>query len=223
MKKSLTIVLTMLFVFGIASTALAGPFADVPLNHWAYSAVNSLAKAGIVEGYGDGTFRGDKAISRYEMAIVVGKAMERSANASAENKALIDKLANEFAQELNNLGVRVSKVENKVNEMSKTSFSGDFYLRNVFFSEKIDADNNKASFWRDRIRINFQNRATDDLTVFARFGARNTFGTGGATRLRSFRLAVMQIIRRSISMALNTITTTGFSASVVRRFPLARA
>ncbi len=114
MKKTLVTLLALVFVLGIAGTALAAPanpFVDVPAKHWAYGAVAQLAKAGIVDGYGDGSFRGDRSMTRYEMAQVVAKAMAKSDKADAEQKALIDKLAVEFAAELNNLGVRVAKLE----------------------------------------------------------------------------------------------------------------
>ena len=53
----------------------ANPFADVPAGHWAYESINKLAAAGVVEGYGDGSFRGDRLMTRYEMAQIVAKAM----------------------------------------------------------------------------------------------------------------------------------------------------
>lgn len=118
MKKTLVTLLALVFVLGIAGTALAAPanpFVDVPAKHWAYGAVAKLAKAGVIDGYGDGTFRGDRTMTRYEMAQAVAKAMAKSEKADAEMKALIDKLAVEFAAELNNLGVRVAKLEAKTN------------------------------------------------------------------------------------------------------------
>jgi len=127
MKKSLIMTLVLVFVLGIGCTAFAGPFADVPAKHWAYDAVSKLAQAGIVDGYGDGTFRGDKTMTRYEMAQIVGKAMERSDKADAENKALIKKLADEFAQELDSLGVRVTKLENKVGNITWTGQVREWY------------------------------------------------------------------------------------------------
>ncbi len=114
MKKSIVLTLALVFVLGIAGTAFAAnPFVDVPAKHWAYDAVAKLAQAGIVDGYGDGTFKGDKTMTRYEMAQVVAKAMARSDKADAEQKAAIDKLAVEFSTELNNMGVRVAKLEKK--------------------------------------------------------------------------------------------------------------
>ena len=112
MKKTLASALTAALVVGAASTtfAAANPFSDVPSDHWAYDAVAQLAQDGVIEGYGDTTFQGDKNITRYEMAQMVAKAMAKT-DVSAADKAMIDKLAAEFADELNNLGVRVSNLE----------------------------------------------------------------------------------------------------------------
>ncbi len=104
MKKSL--VLAMLVAMGFSATALAAnPFSDVPAGHWAYGSIAKLAAAGIVDGYGDGTYRGDRLMTRYEMAQIVARAMAKGAN--------VDRLASEFADELDSLGVRVAKLEKK--------------------------------------------------------------------------------------------------------------
>ena len=128
MKKNLIVALALVFVLGIAGTAFAAanPFVDVPAKHWAYDAVSKLAKAGILDGYGDGTYRGERLASRYEMAQATAKAMARADKADAQMKALIDKLAVEFAAELNNLGVRVAKLEKNA---SSIKFWGDSRLR----------------------------------------------------------------------------------------------
>ena len=86
-----------------ASAYAANPFSDVPAGHWAYDSVNKLASAGIVDGYGNGTFGGDRLMTRYEMAQIVAKAMAKGAN--------VDRLAAEFADELDSLGVRVAALE----------------------------------------------------------------------------------------------------------------
>ena len=102
MKKSL--VLAMAMALGVTASAYAAnPFADVPAGHWAYDSVAKLAAAGVVDGYADGAFAGDKLITRYEMAQIVAKAMAKGADC--------DKLAAEFADELDTLGVRVAKLE----------------------------------------------------------------------------------------------------------------
>ena len=111
MKKSL--VLAMAMALGVTASAYAAnPFSDVPAGHWAYDSINKLAAAGVVEGYGDTTFGGDKLMTRYEMAQIVAKAMAKGAN--------VDKLAAEFADELDNLGVRVANLEKKADNVKIT-------------------------------------------------------------------------------------------------------
>jgi len=163
MKTRLIIALAMMFVLGIAGTAFAGPFSDVPAKHWAYDAVNQLAKAGIVHGYGDGTFRGDNPLSRYEMAIIVAKAMENSDKADAQNKALINKLSAEFATELATLGVRVAKLE--ANQPS-LKFKGALLLR-LDTTTDYD-DHNKATGVNPsqyRLRLDASAKVDDNTTA----------------------------------------------------------
>ena len=110
MKKSL--VLAMAMAMGVTASAYAAnPFSDVPAGHWAYDAVAKLADAGVVEGYG-ATFGGDKLMTRYEMAQLVAKAMAKGANT--------DKLAAEFSDELDALGVKIAKLEKKVDNVKIT-------------------------------------------------------------------------------------------------------
>mgnify|MGYP002901909204 CR=1 FL=1 len=103
----------MAMALGVTASAYAAnPFSDVPAGHWAYDSINKLAAAGVVEGYGDTTFGGDKLMTRYEMAQIVAKAMAKGAN--------VDKLAAEFADELDNLGVRVANLEKKADNVKIT-------------------------------------------------------------------------------------------------------
>ncbi|WP_312198597.1 S-layer homology domain-containing protein [Anaerospora hongkongensis] len=150
MKKTLGFILALVFVLSLAGTAFAaGPFADVPAKHWAYDAVSSLVKAGIIDGYGDGTFRGDRTVTRYEMAQLVGRAIEREDKADAQQKAVINKLAVEFADELRNLGARVTKLEQnqpKVKVSSETR-----YQLNV--SDKPGQPTTSDNFLRQRIYV----------------------------------------------------------------------
>ena len=111
MKKSL--VLAMAMALGVTASAYAAnPFSDVPAGHWAYDSISKLAAAGVIEGYGDDTFRGDRLMTRYEMAQIVAKAMAKGAN--------VDKLAAEFADELDALGVRVAALEKKADNVKIT-------------------------------------------------------------------------------------------------------
>ena len=111
MKKTVAAALAAAFVVSAGSTTFAAtnPFSDVPAGHWAYQSVAKLASLGVVEGYGDGTYRGDRLITRYEMAQMVAKAMAK--NTSGVTKAELDRLAAEFRDELDALGVRVSELE----------------------------------------------------------------------------------------------------------------
>ena len=138
MKKTLVSALTTALVVGAASTtfAAANPFSDVPADHWAYDAVSQLAADGVIEGYGDTTFRGNQNITRYEMAQMVAKAMAKS-DVSAADKALIDKLAAEFSDELGNLGVRVSNLERNAD---KVKWNG--VLEYTYTSTRHDAGTN---------------------------------------------------------------------------------
>ncbi len=139
MKKKLVASLAAAMILGVAGTSFAAvvnPFSDVPAKHWSYDAVTKLAHDGILDGYGDGTFRGDKTISRYEMAIIVAKAMSKVDQADAGNKALIEKLSNEYASELDKLGARMTTVENKVDNVKWSGF-----VRGKYDSDTSDGHN----------------------------------------------------------------------------------
>ena len=111
MKKSM--VLAMAMALGVTASAYAAnPFSDVPAGHWAYDSVAKLAASSVIDGYGDGEFGGDKLMTRYEMAQIVAKAMAKGAD--------VDILAAEFADELDTLGVRVAKLENKADAVKIT-------------------------------------------------------------------------------------------------------
>ena len=148
MKKSL--VLAMAMALGVTASAYAAnPFSDVPAGHWAYDSINKLAAAGVIEGYGDTTFGGDKLMTRYEMAQIVAKAMAKGAN--------VDKLAAEFADELDNLGVRVANLEKKADNVKVTG-----ELRYKYMSKQGDA-NEGQSFENDlRSRIWVTGQINDD-------------------------------------------------------------
>ena len=111
MKK--TLLLAAVMALGVnAGVYAANPFSDVPAGHWAYDAVNKLAAEGVMEGYPGGTYGGDRLMTRYEMAQIVAKAMAKGAN--------VDKLAAEFAGELDSLGVRVANLEKKADNVRIT-------------------------------------------------------------------------------------------------------
>lgn len=160
MKKSLVSTLALTFVLGVAGTAFAAnPFVDVPAKHWSYDAVSKLAKDGIVTGYDDKTFKGDREITRYEMAIIVAKAMGKAEKANAEDKTLIEKLSVEYSKELNSLGVRVEKLETKVN---KFDLSGTARVR-YDKEEKVTGKTTAAD--HINIDINYSYKVNDEWAV----------------------------------------------------------
>lgn len=149
MKKTLVSALTTALVVGAASTtfAAANPFEDVPADHWAYDAVAQLAADGVIEGYGDGTYRGDQEITRYEMAQMVARAMAKGGG----DKALIDKLAAEFADELNSLGVRVAALEKKVDNVK---WGGRIRYRYIHMNHEGGAADGFGNGTNDRQNVN---------------------------------------------------------------------
>ena len=126
-KKTLISAITAALVVGAASTtfAAANPFSDVPADSWAYDAVATLAADGVVDGYPDGTYKGQNTMTRYEMAQIIARAMAKTDLEKAD-KALVDKLAAEFAEELDNLGVRVADLEKKSDNVK---FTGELRYR----------------------------------------------------------------------------------------------
>ena len=150
MKKSLVLVMAM--ALGVTASAYAAnPFSDVPAGHWAYDAVNKLAAEGVVDGYPDGTYGGDKLMTRYEMAQIVAKAMAKGAN--------VDKLAAEFADELDSLGVRVANLEKKSDNVKITGQIRASYR---------DADD-KGHEGRLRTRLFVNGTINEDWTYIGRF------------------------------------------------------
>lgn len=159
MKKSL--VLSMTLTLGIASTAFAAnPFSDVPSDHWSYASVAKLAQAGVIQGYGDDTFRGERSLTRYEMAEMVAKAMTKQDNLNAANKAMLEKLAAEYAVELNNLGVRVSKLEKNADNVQIT---GEMQARYEHFGKDSNGGSNAAL----RTRLWFTGEVNDNWKAIA--------------------------------------------------------
>ena len=159
MKKSL--VLAMAMALGVTASAYAAnPFSDVPAGHWAYDSINKLAAAGVIEGYGDSTFGGDKLMTRYEMAQIVAKAMAKGAN--------VDKLAAEFADELDNLGVRVAALEKKADNVKITGTIKASYAS--YDGDKVSEDGNSKPtnhFGRLRSDIWVTGQVNDDWTYAA--------------------------------------------------------
>ena len=176
-KKTLVSAITAALVVGAASTtfAAANPFSDVPADSWAYDAVSTLAADGVIDGYPDGTYKGQNTMTRYEMAQIVARAMAKTDIEKAD-KALVDKLAAEFAEELDNLGVRVADLEKKSDNVK---WGGElryrYYDENHDSNKYADETHNKVLFrlepkayignsgWTANARLDYEmNLSTDE-------------------------------------------------------------
>ncbi len=173
MKKSL--VLAMAMALGVTASAYAAnPFSDVPAGHWAYDSVNKLAAAGVVDGYPDGTYGGDKLMTRYEMAQIVAKAMAKGAD--------VDKLAAEFAEELDSLGVRVAKLEEKSDNVKIT---GEVRYRY--------ADSHAEGYTNDlRSRIWVNGQVNDNWSYTGMVENTQDFGNDNGDEGTSFKRAYLE-------------------------------
>ena len=180
MKKSL--VLAMAMALGVTASAYAAnPFSDVPAGHWAYDSINKLAAAGVIEGYGDSTFGGDKLMTRYEMAQIVAKAMAKGAN--------VEKLAAEFADELDNLGVRVANLEKKADNVKIT---GELRYRYVDQKGEVnrDADGKAHSYVNDlRSRIWINGMINDDWSYTGMLQNTQNLGDNAGNEKTDFQRA----------------------------------
>ena len=180
MKKSL--VLAMAMALGVTASAYAAnPFSDVPAGHWAYDSISKLAAAGIIEGYGDDTFRGDRLMTRYEMAQIVAKALAKGAN--------VDRLAAEFADELDALGVRVAALEKKADNVKIT---GQVRYNYTTWNQSSKLNKNgtkKFSTHRLRSRLYFNGKVNDNWNYQGMIQNIQNFKDNAENNDSHFRLA----------------------------------
>lgn len=141
-------------------------FSDVTPDDWSYKAVSQLADEGVIDGYPDGTFKGNKNITRYEMGQIVARLMAKEDTLTADQKATLDKLSTDYAGELDNLGVRVDKLENQV--FKDTTFMYDFRASampsydNIFKSSDHDHDDSMGF----RFRVNSYTKMTPRVWLY---------------------------------------------------------
>jgi hypothetical protein len=207
------------FLLSTAAALAANPFSDVPSDSWAYQSVSQLAQAGIINGYPDGTFKGQNDITRYEMAQMVAKAMAHSDKATVEQRAMISKLTDEFSDELDSLGVRVTNLENKVGNVKIT---GDTRLRYQKQDNGLSSDKNANadSLFDMRARIQFNAKLDDDTIGVVRLTSNDQeFGhfSGGSNDANDLSLDLLYIQHQfgsKVSVITGrfnqTIGTTGY-------------
>ena len=192
MKKILAIAAAAALTAGVSAYA-ANPFSDVSTDDWAYQAVADLSDQGVVEGYPDGTFRGERNMTRYELAQVIARLMTREDQLNGQQRVTLDKLAGEYADELANLGVRVSNLEKKVGNIY---WSGDARMRyqrhriiDIQDNGKIGNKEHEGD-WDGRMRINVAGQVNDQVTVKGRFLTEMNFKDSESSNTEMDRLHV---------------------------------
>jgi len=179
MKKSL--VLAMAMALGVTASAYAAnPFSDVPAGHWAYDSISKLAAAGVIEGYGDDTFRGDRLMTRYEMAQIVARAMAKGAN--------VDKLAAEFADELEKLNVRVTALEKKSDNVKVTGEIRYHYKH----QKNTNFDPEKSHESGLRSRLYFTGKVNDNWNYVGRIQNQQWFHDNVGNEGTEFNIAKLE-------------------------------
>lgn len=170
MKSKVLAALAATMAVGATCAFAANPFVDVPSDSWAYKSVVELADAGIIQGVDGQYFQGNRNITRYEAAEMVAKAMAHMDKASVEQRALINKLADEYADELNNLGVRVSALENRVGNVKLT---GDARVRYIHQSkgDEIKATDKNIDPLLGKTRVNSEKKNDDSWSYRVRVRA----------------------------------------------------
>ena len=166
MNKKL--VASLVATMAVGATAFAAnPFVDVPSDSWAYNSVVELANSGIIQGVDGVHFQGERNITRYEAAEIVAKAMAHEDRANAEQRALINRLADEFSDELNNLGVRVSNLEDRVGNVKLT---GDARVRYMKQGQMLKNDGSWQ--FRGRLRANAKINDRADAVIGVNYASK---------------------------------------------------
>ncbi len=176
MKKILALAAVAALTAGVSAYA-ANPFSDVTPDDWAYQAVSDLSVQGVVEGYPDGTFKGERNMTRYELAQIIARLMAKEDQLNAEQQATLDKLAGEYADELANLGVRVANLEKKVGNLSWSGDARMQYQHNLAEGSRTE----HADTWNGRMRINVEGQVNDQVTVNGRFVNEMDFKDGDSS------------------------------------------
>lgn len=159
------------------TVSAANPFADVDTSSWAYQAVCQLSDQGVVDGYPDGTFKGDKNVSRYELAQIIARLMAKEESLNDSQKAAVRKLSAEYAGELQSLGVRVTELEKKTGNLSTIT---EIRVQDVPRYDNVYKDNKSSHDELSlRVRINTMANVNDRSTVYSQL--ETTMGMNGST------------------------------------------
>jgi hypothetical protein len=102
---------------GVAFAASA--YDDVPADHWAYNALDYLTQRGVLEGYPDGFFKGDRTLTRYEFAQAIARLLDtiQTGNSDEQIKIMADTLRAEFSDQLANMNKQIGEINGKVTDL----------------------------------------------------------------------------------------------------------
>ena len=196
MKKfAIAIAVVIMAAFAVPAFAAMNPFMDVPASHWAYDAVAQLAARGVISGYPDGTYKGAQPATRYEMASALARALAKvdMEKASKQDVEMLKKLIVEFKDELDALGVKVDKLDDRVKvlegDIGGWSMSGQLRFDANFGDNEANewyGDDNPATqygknqFNLNRYRIFLRKRINETTSFTARIGTPDGGNAGNA-------------------------------------------
>lgn len=169
--------LAALFAATAFNVSAANPFADVDTSSWAYQAVSQLSDQGVVDGYPDGTFKGDKNVSRYELAQIIARLMAKEETLNDSQRATVQKLSAEYAGELQSLGVRVKELEKKIGNLSNIT---EIRVQDIPRYDNVYKDNKSSHDELSlRVRLNTMANVNDRSTVYSQL--ETTMSMNGST------------------------------------------
>lgn len=214
-KRVLTFVAAGMMLSAAMPAAAAPLFPDVKDDHWAKDAVAKLAAQGLLEGYPDGTFKGDRAATRWEVAMIVARLLAKmeQAHATFATKAELDevrKLANALKEELDALGVRVTNLEENVSRLDKRVSE----LERITFYGYVDTRASMSTFSNSGRNDNSNNIAPNGVASFVPFVDYNSaVGSTRGAALTPWNEGVMPVVDyRNGRPLLNGV---GFTARAV--------
>lgn len=155
------------FACAAVTVSAANPFTDVSADDWAYQAVASLSDEGIIDGYPDGTFRGDKHVTRYEIAQIVARLMAKEDTLNASQKETLAKLSSQYANELKDLGVRIAELEKK---RGATDLITELRVQSIDRYDNVFKGNvQKHNELSTRVRLNTITPVNDRVHLYGQF------------------------------------------------------
>ena len=171
----------------LTGATYANPFSDVPAGHWAYDAINSVVDSGMMKGYPKGIFNGQETVNRYQMATIISRLMKRSASSGDVGvRQTLDRLGEEFMDELDLIGARLTALENAFTEHKATgggsadgfNFSGEARIRWENRTQDFGAaatNKDDVSRWQARTLLDVE-KSVDRADFFVQLASNHTFG-----------------------------------------------